>query len=226
MLKLKNRGWLGAVAGGVALLGIAGSPVLAQDAAAPAEKKQEKSQDKKPTAKIGEAAPGFELKDTDGKTVKLSDYKGKVVVLEWFNPECPIVVGHYKMQTMQKTQDQFKGKGVVWLAINSGAPGQQGAGLEKNADARTKWKMAQPVLIDESGTVGRAYGAKTSPHMYVIDAKGTLVYNGAIDDGNGRSEAKTNYAANAIEAALKGETVSPAETRPYGCPVKYGKSGA
>ena len=234
MLNLKDGRLLGALVGGVALLGLAGAPVMAQDAAQPPSKVKEAGQpgnkDKdgaKPRseqaakAKVGEAAPAFELKDTDGKTVKLSDYKGKIVVLEWFNPDCPIVVGLYKKDVMHKTQESFKGKDVVWLSINSGAPGQQGHGLERNADARKEWKMNWPVLLDESGATGKAYGATNTPHMYVIDAKGTLVYAGAIDD-----KGKTNYVENAVTQTLKGESDSPSTTKAYGCSVKYGKQGA
>lgn len=172
-------------------------------------------------AKIGEPAPNFTLTDTEGKTWKLSDHKGKIVVLEWFNPECPVVMMHYENRTMHKVQEKFRDKNIVWVAINSGYPGEQGTGKEKNAQARTEWKMTWPVLLDESGTVGRTYGAKTTPHMFVINANGVLVYAGAIDDGSPRGIGQTNYVENAIDKSLKGETVSPATTRPYGCNVKY-----
>jgi peroxiredoxin len=232
MMNRMNARLLGALIGGVTLLGVASTPVFAQDSAAP-KTKQEKKQEKKDekttagaTAKVGEAAPAFTLTDTDGKTVNLSDYKGKIVVLEWFNPDCPIVQMHYKAGTMAKTQASFKGKDVVWLSINSGAPGKEGAGKERNAEARKDWKMTNPVLLDESGKVGHLYGATNTPNMFVIDTKGNLAYAGAIDDGSPGKVGKTNYVENAVNALLKGESVSPSTTKPYGCGVKYGKQGA
>ncbi len=173
-------------------------------------------------ATIGQPAPEFTLTDTDGKTHKLSDHKGEIVVLEWFNPGCPVVKTHYTANTMKDTMESFKGQKVTWLAINSGAAGKEGAGLEVNKTAKANWKMAYPVLLDESGTVGKAFGAKTTPHMFVIDAKGALVYAGAIDDGSPSAPGKTNYVKQAVGELLKGETVSTSSTKPYGCGVKYG----
>jgi peroxiredoxin len=140
--------------------------------------------------------------------VKLEDFKGKIVVLEWFNPECPFVKKHHELNTtMVDTAAKYKDKDVVWLAINSGAEGKQGAGKDVNEQARKDWKLTYPVLLDESGTVGKAYGAKTTPHMFVINKDGVLVYAGAIDDNTDpKTVGKTNYVANAIEATLKGET--------------------
>lgn len=173
-------------------------------------------------ATIGQPAPDFTLTDTDGKSHKLSDLKGQIVVLEWFNPGCPVVKTHYTANTMKDTMESFKGQKVTWLAINSGAAGKEGAGLEANKTAKADWKMAYPVLLDESGTVGKAFGAKTTPHMFVIDAKGALVYAGAIDDGSPSAPGKTNYVKQAVGELLKGETVSTSSTKPYGCSVKYG----
>lgn len=173
-------------------------------------------------ATIGQPAPEFTLTDTDGKTHKLSDHKGEIVVLEWFNPGCPVVKMHYTANTMKDTLAAFKGQKVTWLAINSGAAGKEGAGLEANKKAKGDWKMEYPVLLDEAGTVGKSYGAKTTPHMFIIDAKGTLVYAGAIDDGSGSAAGKTNYVKQAVSELLKGETVSTSSTKPYGCSVKYG----
>ena len=237
MMNLMKRNVLGMVVGGIALLGVASPSVLAQDggkpgkspAASQPEKKEHKDGQgetkKQSGAKVGEQAPAFELKDTDGKTVKLEDYKGKIVVLEWFNPECPVVQMHYKANTMNTTYAKFKDKGVVWLAVNSGGKGKEGAGTEASAKAKKNWKMDRPVLIDESGKVGKTYGAKTTPHMFVIDAKGTLVYAGAIDDGGPGGAGKVNHVEKALEQTLKGETVTTSTTKPYGCGVKYG-SGA
>ncbi|MFB3909063.1 MAG: thioredoxin family protein [Candidatus Eisenbacteria bacterium] len=173
----------------------------------------------------GAPAPDFTLKDLDGKTHTLSEYtkQGKVVVLEWFNPDCPFVQKHHKLtRNMLDTADRYRAKGIVWLAINSGAPGMQGAGLERNRSARDEYAMDYPILLDDSGDVGRAYGAKTTPHMYVIDAKGTLVYKGAIDDDrSARALGKTNYVARALDELLAGKPVTQAETASYGCSVKY-----
>ncbi|MFN0132914.1 MAG: thioredoxin family protein [Phycisphaerales bacterium] len=219
---MKNTGKriLGLIAG-AALMGFAVPTAMAQDHAAPSKKEQPAETTK---AKVGQPAPAFELKDTDGKTVKLSDYKGKVVVIDWFNPECPVCVMHYKANSVQDLAAKFKDKNVVFLAINSGAPGKQGHGVELNATAKKDWKVEFPVLLDESGTVGRAYGAKTTPHCYVIDAKGVLVYAGAIDDGKPGKIGKVNYVEQAVKQTLAGETVSTPETKPYGCSVKYGGS--
>jgi len=226
MMSLSKRNILGVVIG-VAMLGVATPGALAQSSGKPgrADKPAASHQEQKVSAKIGEIAPAFELNDTDGKTVKLSDYKGKIIVLDWFNPDCPVCAMHYRAGTIQNTVTKFADKDVVFLAINSGGAGKQGAGVERNAKAKKEWKVTFPVLLDESGTVGHTYGAKTTPHCYVIDKAGTLVYAGAIDDGaeNHRGQIGTvNYVENALNAVLKGETVSPAETKSYGCAVKYG----
>ena len=175
-------------------------------------------------AKVGAPAPAFTLKDTDGKTINLADLKGKVVVLEWFNPECPFVKKHHeKFNTMVDTYNAFKDKGVVWVAINSGAAGQEGAGLEKSKKAAADWKLPYPVLLDESGATGKAYGAKTTPHMYIINTDGVLAYAGAIDNDRSADKAGTvNYVKQALTQVLAKETVTEAETKPYGCSVKYG----
>jgi peroxiredoxin len=192
------------------------------DAHADKSKEKDKAKDDK-KAKIGEAAPKFTLTTTEGKEVKLEDFKGKIVVLEWFNPECPYVKKHHEAnKTMVETANKYKEKNVVWLAINSGAPGKQGHGKDFNEQARKDWKLPYPVALDESGDVGRAYGAKTTPHMFVINKDGVLVYAGAIDNDNDpKTLGDTNYVANAIEATIKGETIKDSETKPYGCGVKY-----
>lgn len=207
---------------------------LAQDkapAAAPAQKdahkehgdkehKHEAKKDEKKAAtkaKVGEAAPDFKLTDTDGKEVKLADFKDKIVVLEWFNPECPVVVDAYKKETMQKMKAEFKGdKNVVFLAINSGGPGKEGHGTAKNADIKKAWKIEHPILLDETGTVGKAYGATNTPHMFVIGKDGKLAYAGAIDDKKDK-----NYVTAAVKELLAGKPVTTAETKAYGCSVKY-----
>ncbi|TPV92845.1 MAG: redoxin domain-containing protein [Myxococcales bacterium FL481] len=136
-------------------------------------------------AKLGEPAPDFELQDLDGKPVKLSSLRGQTIVLEWYNPQCPFVEYAYNEGPLRELAKQHGGHdqgGVVWLNINSSAPGKQGAGVELNRKFASQYKIAHPILLDESGDVGRAYGAKTTPHMYIIDASGTLVYRGGLDN--------------------------------------------
>lgn len=179
------------------------------------------------SAAVGKPAPNFSLKDTAGKKWKLSDLKGKIVVLEWFNHGCPFVKKHYGSGNMQKLQKEYTGKGVTWLSINSSAKGKQGNATNAEHDKAVKDNNAAPtaVLVDEDGAVGRAYGAKTTPDMYVIDKQGVLVYAGAIDDKSGfdQSEIATakNYVKAALDELLSGKTVTVAETKPYGCSVKY-----
>jgi len=171
-------------------------------------------------AEIGKPAPDFTLKDIDGKEFKLSSFKGKTVVLEWINSECPVCQRHYKDKSMANTYNQFKTQNVVWLAIDSNNFAQT------KKDAITKWWKDQgtpfPYLLDAPGTVGKLYGAKTTPHMFVIDPKGTLAYAGAIDDNNNGDKTKPqNYVADALTAITKGSAVATATTKPYGCSVKY-----
>ena len=179
--------------------------------------------DKAAKATIGKAAPEFSLQDQNGKTVKLSDYKGKIVVLEWFNQGCPYVVRHYKAKTMTSTADKYKGQDVVWLAINTTA----GKTAEDNKTSAEAWSISYPILSDTSSSVAQQYGAKTTPHMFVIDKEGKLVYNGAIDDDSSADGTKgdkaTNYVAKALDEVLAGKPVSTPETKPYGCGVKYQK---
>lgn len=176
-------------------------------------------------AEIGAKAPEFSLTDTDGKTVKLSDFKDKIVVLEWFNPNCPFIVKHHKTNmTFNELYSEFNPKGVVFLAINSSAKGKEGNGLELNKTKKGEYKLAYPVLIDESGDVGRMYGAKTTPHCFIINKDGTLAYNGAIDNDKSPEKAgDKNYVKNALKQLIAGETVTESKTAPYGCSVKYGK---
>ncbi len=177
-------------------------------------------------AELGKDAPQFTLTDVEGKEHKLSDYKGKVVVLEWTCCTCPFVVRHQKQEkTMQNTFDSFKGKDVVWLAVDSTKP-DHGGGYSDDMIKRWKnsddVKLPYAVLRDAEGKVGHIYGAKTTPHMYVIDKEGKLVYSGAIDDNpHGEKKEATNYVSNAVESALAGSKVEVASTKPYGCGVKY-----
>jgi peroxiredoxin len=180
-------------------------------------------------AAVGEPAPDFTLPDLDGRPVRLSDHRGKVVVLEWFNPGCPYVVASHTRGTLKGAAAREAKAGVVWLAVNSGAPGKQGHGVEVNRAAAREWGMDHPVLLDESGEAGRAYGATNTPHLFVIDAKGTLVYRGAIDnspDGERQSPqggALVEHVTAALEDLRAGRPVRTAETKAYGCGVKYAK---
>jgi cytochrome oxidase Cu insertion factor (SCO1/SenC/PrrC family) len=175
----------------------------------------------------GTAAPNFTLTDATGKAVSLADYKGKTVVLEWNNPGCPFVQKHYKSGNMQKTQAAARAQGVVWLSINSGAPGQQGYMVGPQATAFVRDQKASPsaYLLDPKGGVGHLYDAKTTPHMYVVNGSGKLVYQGAIDDkptGDPADIAKANNLVLAALADVKaGRPVAKPESRAYGCSVKY-----
>lgn len=175
---------------------------------------------------IGQAAPAFTAVDSKGKQHKLADFKGKVVVLEWTNHDCPYVKKHYQAN-MQGLQKQAQQAGVVWLSVISSAPGEQGFVDGKKADELTASRNASPtaVLLDPQGTIGKAYDARTTPHMYVIDAKGVLRYSGGIDSIASAKVEDLEKASplfkTAMEAVVKGETVAQATTRPYGCNVKY-----
>ena len=180
------------------------------------------------SAKIGAPAPDFELTDLDGKPVKLSSFRGKPVVLEWFNPGCPFVKASHTKGSLVDTAARHSKAGVVWLAINSGAPGKQGHGVDTNREGRERFKLEHPILLDESGRVGRAYAAAHTPHLYVIDKAGVLVYRGAIDnspDAEGESPSGgklINYVDAALADLDAGRPVAAPETQAYGCSVKYG----
>lgn len=176
---------------------------------------------------VGKKAPSIELRDSNGKTVRLDAFKGKFVVLEWVNFQCPFVGKHYGSGNMQKLQKDYTQKGVVWLSICSSAQGKQGHVNGQEANELLKQKGAAPsrFLLDPAGNVGKAYGAKTTPHMFVIDPKGTVVYDGAIDDTPSTDKADIatakNYVVAALDAAMSGKKVDTAVTQPYGCSVKY-----
>ena len=180
---------------------------------------------------VGQAAPDFTLKDTNGKTVKLSDYRGKHVVLEWTNPGCPYVKKHYNSGNMAATQQDAMSKGAVWLAINSTEKDAYDYLEPAKLVAWMKERKSTPTatLMDEEGTAGRAYGARTTPHMYIIDPQGKLVYAGGIDSiaSSNTEDIKkaTNYVKQGLGEAMAGKPISAATTRPYGCTIKY-KSAA
>jgi len=176
---------------------------------------------------IGRPAPDFSAVDSNGKPVKLSDYRGKIVVLEWTNDGCPFVQKHYNSGNMQSLQKDETAKGIVWLSIISSAPGQQGYVDGAGANALTKSRDAAPsaVLLDPEGKVGHLYDAKTTPHLFIVNTDGTLVYMGGIDDKPTTNLADVKTAKNYVRAALDevaaGKPVEQAITRPYGCSVKY-----
>ena len=176
---------------------------------------------------VGSTAPDFSLTDSKGKTQTVSQYKGKYVVLEWFNPECPFVKKHYGSGNMQKLQEEFTGKGVVWLTVDSSAQGKEGYLTAEQANAKiTELKTKQTALVlDPDGKAGQAYGAKNTPHMFVINPEGKIVYEGAIDSKATPNPtdiaSSTNYVKVALEESLSGKTVTTANTKPYGCSVKY-----
>ena len=173
-------------------------------------------------AKIGDPAPNFTLLDTNGQKRSLSEYAGRIVVLEWFNTRCPVVQKCYRLETIQTAHERVNelDKTAVWLAINSTAS----TNAEQNAVWIKQYGMKSPILLDVDGTVGHQFDAKRTPHMFVIDKKGILRYNGAIDDnsyGNKSLDETTNYVVNAVQQILEGETVAPDKVKPYGCSVKY-----
>jgi len=178
------------------------------------------------SVKVGEAAPNFSLPGDDGKTHSLADYKGKTVVLEWTNDGCPFVKKHYA-GNMQSLQKAYTAKGVVWLSVISSAPGKQGHVDAAGAAALSKERDAAPtrVLLDDKGTVGRLYEAKTTPHMFIVDGSGKLVYAGGIDSvASADAEdipGATPYVKNALDEVLAGKAVTVASTKPYGCSIKY-----
>ncbi len=176
-------------------------------------------------ASVGSKAPDFTLKDTDGNTHSLKQYldSGKTVVLHWFNPNCPFVVRHFQTHTtFMDLYSAYSPRNVVFIAVNSTDPKHPQYG--NDATYKKKWGISYPILLDPTGEVGKLYGAKTTPHTFVISSDGILRYSGAIDNdpqGDKPASEKTNYAQQALEEILAGKPVSVAETRPYGCSVKY-----
>lgn len=178
--------------------------------------------------KIGAPAPDFELTDLDGKKVRLSQFKGKVVVLEWFNPDCPFVnLAHGRTLSLKDKAAAYAEKGVVWLAVNSNGPGKQGNEKAANIAGRTRFGITYPVLLDPTGTVGKKYGALRTPHMFVINKAGKLAYEGAVDNTRGGDPEDAepppakNYIDEALTAVLSGKNPAVQKTEPWGCSVKY-----
>jgi peroxiredoxin len=177
--------------------------------------------------RVGNAAPDFTGTDSNGKTHKLSDSRGKYVVLEWTNNGCPYTQKHYESGNMQALQKEWTDKGVVWLTVLSSAPGEQGymTALQENAYVGKERAAPTAAILDPTGTIGHAYEAKTTPHMFVIDPSGKLIYAGAIDDhattDPGDIKSSKNYVSDALNESMAGKTVATSYTRPYGCSVKY-----
>lgn len=212
---------LSAIAAAAALsLACLAGPALADTKAAP-------KADMTKTATVGKPAPDFKLKDLSGKEVSLASFKGKTVVLEWFNPGCPFVKKSHGQGSLVDAAKRASKGGVVWLAINSGASGKQGAEVAANTEAAKSWSIEHPILRDESGTVGKAYGATNTPQMFIIDKNGVVVYAGGIDnspDGEGKSPEGgklIKYVDAALEDLAAGKPVRTSTSKPYGCSVKY-----
>jgi peroxiredoxin len=199
-----------------------GSPALSPPAATAQTAAAERGVEH---AELGRRAPDFTLTDLEGNTISLHDYAGKTIVLEWFNPNCPFVRVAHSGGSLEKMGAQQIAKGVVWLAINSNATGKEGSGVEANKKGRERFAIGYPILLDERGDVGHVYGATNTPHMFVIDKNGTLVYEGAIDDSRGGepdpSQKVTNYVAIALDALDSGKQVATPHTKAWGCTVKY-----
>lgn len=177
--------------------------------------------------RVGDPAPGFTAVDSNGKQQHLSDYKGKYVVLEWHNQGCPYTKKHYESGNMQRLQKEWTAKGVIWLTIISSAPGTQGfvTPTQENEYLKTMNAVPTAALLDMGGSLGHLYGAKTTPHMFIIDPSGNLIYNGAIDDHSSSEKGDIPYSKNYVSAALQeataGKPVTEGVTLPYGCSVKY-----
>lgn len=178
-------------------------------------------------ARVGEPAPDFTGTDSHGQTHKLSDYRGKFVVLEWHNNGCPYTRKHYESGNMQKLQKEWTQKGVVWLTIISSAPDSQGyvTAAQENDYLEKMHAVPTAAILDPKGEIGHLYAAKTTPHMFIINPQGVLIYNGAIDDKPTSEQSDIpgarNYVSAALQEAMAGQPVAVASTRPYGCSVKY-----
>ncbi len=179
-------------------------------------------------AKVGGYAPDFALPSVDGQTVRLSDHKGQIVVLEWFNPDCPFVKQAHEKGALKDMARRWGSKGVFWIAINSGAVGKQGHGRERNRAAIERYGLDHPVLLDETGMVGRKYGADHTPHVFVIDGLGKLRYAGGLDnmpfgEVSEPGQQPTPHLQDALEALSRGQAPAVLQTKSWGCSVKYAK---
>lgn len=173
---------------------------------------------------LGTTAPDFTLTDTTGTSVQLSSFRGSVVVLEWFNADCPFIVSAHGDGPLRTLPAEAEKQGVVWLTINSSAEGKQGHGVARNTRAKDEYALPRAVLLDSTGDVGRLYGAKTTPHLYIVDKDGQLVYRGGLDNaprGDVPAGGLQAFFQNALDNVRSGKPVSPADTKAYGCSVKY-----
>lgn len=211
---MKKKTWIQGIAAVMTLVAVgAGISVLMSSRASALE--------------IGKPAPSFTGKGSDGKDYNLSDYRGKYVVLEWLNHGCPYVAKHYDSGNMQGLQKKYTEKETIWLSVISSAPGKQGYSTPEEANADVKKHNASPtaVILDPEGKIGRAYDAKTTPHMFVINPKGDLIYAGAIDSKRSTDQKdipkSVNYVSQALDEAMAGKPVTTASTQAYGCSVKY-----
>jgi hypothetical protein len=187
-----------------------------------------------PAAELGKPAPAFTLSGADGKTYSLADFKGKTLVLEWFNPDCPFVRHAHTDGPLATLAKKVMSPSVAWVSINSGAPGKQGHGLERNVAAKTEYAIDNPILLDETGKVGHAYGALKTPHLFIVDPQGVLVYRGGLDNApigkvdparpvlpTSKAGEVVSYVNAALEDLAAARAVRLADTPPYGCTVKY-----
>lgn len=226
---MKFHNWFHALTA-TAMVALVAGTLAAQDSkpvqdTKPAQEQKPKLEPTKPEsvekiAKIGEAAPLFTLKDVDDKEHSLANLKGKIVVLEWFNPDCPVVRMHYKAKTFQALREKFKDKEVVFLAINSAPPATKPGTLERNREVIAERKLPDILLLDRDGKVAKSYGSKVTPTMCVVDMEGRLAYRGAIDDGNTEAPGKINYVELAVTSLLSKQPVATPETTAYGCPIQ------
>jgi peroxiredoxin len=202
---------------------LAGAAFATQVAGKQEPAKQEPAKQEAAPAALGKPAPAFALKDLAGKEVSLADYKGKIVVLEWFQPSCPYCQGGYKEDgACRLTSERLTKDGVVWLLVNSTNDSLDDSKVENNKKFFESRKLSHTVLMDADGRVGRTYGAKSTPHCFVIDAKGNLAYRGAIDNMQEKdAKERVNYVVDAVAELKAGKPVTKAETRSYGCSVKY-----
>jgi len=225
MARMNRTGKITSIAASLALAAGAALTIGVTSASAGPEHAHHAQEQAK--AVVGHAAPDFTLTDINGVEYTLSAVLAEegvnAVVLEWFNPDCPFVKKHHvHAQTMTSLESKFKDKGVRWFAINSGAEGKQGAGIDRNKLAATEYGIEYPILLDSYGEVGHLYEARTTPHMYVIDSEGVLAYAGAIDNNQMmRTLGDTNYVEDALTALLAGEAIETTSSRSYGCGVKY-----
>jgi peroxiredoxin len=207
----------------ISILVLAGAAFATQVACKQEPAKAPEVKKEAAAAELGKAPPAFTLKDLAGKDISLADYKGKIVVLEWFQPSCPFCIGGYKEDgACRTTSERLQKDGVVWLLVNSTNADMPDSKVDANVEFFKSRKLSHTVLMDTDGRVGHAYGAKSTPHCFVIDTKGNLAYRGAIDNAQERdAKEKVNYVANAVAELKASKPVTKADTRSYGCSVKY-----